>query len=859
MAEPVPVPVPVATEEQGPWTQFQTPISAQPPVTQAVPEDTGPWTHYQTPVSDQQSDEIPTPSPNAVALGEATAAISGMGKGAWDINKYRANDWKPVPDESAYGVQKYLNKQLKVPSSTGVRIPRGTVSLEDLGKATGIDTRTMQEVQAALAKAKGTTGTMEPIIEIVQGVPVQTGTRMVGGTPSIDLSPYVKVGELEKRAPALNDFLVKNYKPIEGIKKRVKAPAVLGVSAAEAQAAINRAKEGDTGRAALDVIGAIGAPVAASRFLPKKLRVLGGMAAAVAPMVEATAPEKKAAGGLMHLAGGGGKFGAAADIAQKAAHEYANQAPGRVTDFLQHHLKKFVVPTQSDRMGGVGGVSFSANSLALPEYKGIAWGSGNKPVASGVTNLAKDERFGGPENQIFVPLIGEQNQHKSNQIVFNKLSDMYYKNKDSATPELREKINQFMRSGGPDKDGIPTFVPFSGFDIADKDMVNLLGQSFENRGTIAQHAFGGERLGGKKAQIIPYQQMLDELSDPTVKGAPTFAVGPRAFSLTGEVHPEPRPDLNSAFPYLLHGEDYNTTFNPVANRLMFPDFQNQWRLDKGKADKVLKSGLPPEPGYYENTMGYKPKPESTERVYPRQEVTEKLLDDLYEAGHKAGGHIKFLDHLAGGGVPENIVKAYKLFKTKGGNMDELFPLFVNANKPVPLGEWVNAEVGPVAASGKVKSKLGELAYRPGWHAGDLPVATHIGGKSEPSLKAPDYRRPDEVWAEVEMPADVDWQEIANQRARLNKAGQPIASTAHITDQIPEGGFYRYKTSPNMQGNWLIGGGMKINKVLSDEEVQAINEAAGVADLPRFTPLPGKAEGGKISPLEMFLKSRGYKV
>jgi hypothetical protein len=194
-----------------------------------------------------------------------------------------------------------------------------------------------------------------------------------------------------------------------------------------------------------------------------------------------------------------------------------------------------------------------------------------------------------------------------------------------------------------------------------------------------------------------------------------------------------------------------------------------------------------------------------------------------------------LIHLANGGkIPEAVVKAYKLFRTKADAPNELYPLFVNANKPVPLNEWVNAEVGPVAASGKVKSKLGELAYRPGWHAGDLPVATHIGGKSDPMLKAPDFRRPDEVWAEVEMPNDIDWQTIANQRAELNKAGKAIPRTAHITDQVPEGGFYRYKTSPNMQGNWLIGGGMKVNKVLTDEEVMAINEAAGVADLPRFT-------------------------
>lgn len=288
-------------QEQGPWTQFQTQEPVQP---QVAPEETGPWAQFQTPVSNQQSDEIPTPNPNAVAMGEAAGAITGLSKGAWDINKYRANDWKPVVDESPYGVQKYLNKQLKV-GTDGIKIPRGTISLEDLSKATGMDVRMMDEVQAALKKAKGIPGERVPIEEIIQGVPTIVGYKTVGGTSPIDLKPYLKVSELEKKAPALNDFLVKNYKPIESIKKRVGAPVALGVSAAEAQAAFNRAKEGDTGRAALDVAGAIGAPVAATKFLPKKLRVLGGLAATAAPLVEATAPEKKAKGGLVHLAGGG--------------------------------------------------------------------------------------------------------------------------------------------------------------------------------------------------------------------------------------------------------------------------------------------------------------------------------------------------------------------------------------------------------------------------------------------------------------------------------------------------------------------------------------------------------------------------
>ena len=187
-------------------------------------------------------------------------------------------------------------------------------------------------------------------------------------------------------------------------------------------------------------------------------------------------------------------------------------------------------------------------------------------------------------------------------------------------------------------------------------------------------------------------------------------------------------------------------------------------------------------------------------------------------------------------VPKKTVKAYKLFRTDKKAPGQLFPLFVDAKTPVPVGQWVDAEAGePGKTPGMVKAKGGELAYRPGWHAGDLPVAHHIGFKSHGQKNLPpDYRRDNEVWAEVEMPDDVDWQSIANGRAKVSKAGNIIAKTAAITDQVPYGGHYRYKTNPNMTGNWLIGGSMKVNRVLSDDEVKAINDAAGVADLPRLS-------------------------
>ena len=203
--------------------------------------------------------------------------------------------------------------------------------------------------------------------------------------------------------------------------------------------------------------------------------------------------------------------------------------------------------------------------------------------------------------------------------------------------------------------------------------------------------------------------------------------------------------------------------------------------------------------------------------------------------------------------PAKTVKAYKLFRVDQRQPGKLFPLFVHANQPVDLDTWHEAQIGEMTGN-KVKSKIGPLAFRPGWHAGDLPVATHIGENSDPVNRPnmpPDTRPSNHVWAEVEMPDDVDWQSVANERG-TNAKGRVVPVKAHITDQIPKGGHYRYKTNSNMTGNWLIGGAMKVNKVLSDKEVRAINKAAGVADLPRAVPFPAKkygfAKGGSASML-----------
>ena len=219
---------------------------------------------------------------------------------------------------------------------------------------------------------------------------------------------------------------------------------------------------------------------------------------------------------------------------------------------------------------------------------------------------------------------------------------------------------------------------------------------------------------------------------------------------------------------------------------------------------------------------------------------------------------------------QKTVKAYKLFKTN--DKGDLYPLFVKMedNKPIAKGKWIKAEEGSInLKTGKVKSSIGDLAYRPGFHAGDLPIATHIGGKIDlktgQRLKGsmpPNIREENQVWAEVEMLDEVDWQSIADKRARIKKDGTPDIKTAHITDQVPFGGFYRYKTNPNMTGNWLIGGELKVKKVLSSNEVKKINNKAGVSDLPKLSDLGIKFnKGGTVMNKQMemaFMQQGGLK-
>lgn len=157
-------------------------------------------------------------------------------------------------------------------------------------------------------------------------------------------------------------------------------------------------------------------------------------------------------------------------------------------------------------------------------------------------------------------------------------------------------------------------------------------------------------------------------------------------------------------------------------------------------------------------------------------------------------------------TPQKTIKGYKLFDLIDG---ELYPVKAEGinkagHKPTPMGVWLEAEDHPTKG----------LSHRPGWHAGVLPLAPQLRNKQGTI-------QPFRVWAECEFPDDVDWQgELESWDLKEMK------------HDIPKGGSYIFHQnekdikSGNSKG-WIISGGVKVNKILTDAEVADVLREAGL--------------------------------
>jgi hypothetical protein len=331
-----------------------------------------------------------------------------------------------------------------------------------------------------------------------------------------------------------------------------------------------------------------------------------------------------------------------AEAGRKAATLIASQPQIKLSEALGNlnvEGKGKLITTQSDRTrvggGNIGGAPFSAISEADPNYKGNVWGVMDSGTASRIINL-------NDPNTIWTTMLGAADQLKSNPIVFNKLKRGFQASlkQGNLTPELEARINQ----------KLATFLG-EGADIRDPQIWNSI-DTFEKRAKMADVmqgiGIGGEKSG--KGVIFKPTDILKEETEPSLLHpdyggeVPTFAIGPRLFTLTGEQ--SYRPDLHPGFPTLLHGEDKGMNVMPTETEIGLPYWHKHFNelVEKANIEKLAlgqKQRTAPA-GYYDLALGIKGE------GLPSQDINEEYLKWLQQHGRKDGGVVK----MAKGGTPE---------------------------------------------------------------------------------------------------------------------------------------------------------------------------------------------------------------
>jgi len=185
--------------------------------------------------------------------------------------------------------------------------------------------------------------------------------------------------------------------------------------------------------------------------------------------------------------------------------------------------------------------------------------------------------------------------------------------------------------------------------------------------------------------------------------------------------------------------------------------------------------------------------------------------------------------------PSKTGKGYKVFVLKDGKLYP--PMVANpGGEATPVGVWLDADAAPVAGTSKTgrqqvkaggkgtQGGSGKLAYRPGWHLGVIPYALQFNRKSEETGEKELFPA-NFVWAEVEYAYDVDYQKEAMSYG-VNANGKFQHSYAGLP-RVPKNGSYRYRTNPNPETDpWIITGAMKVNRLLTPTEVDAMVREAG---------------------------------
>jgi len=263
---------------------------------------------------------------------------------------------------------------------------------------------------------------------------------------------------------------------------------------------------------------------------------------------------------------------------------------------------KYLLGTLADRTKATEGFKGGPGFINLhPDY---TWAVDAPAVAK--KHMEAVERFGGPDRTVMAPMLMSREAHKSNRPVFEQIyNDAQQRIKSGeVTPEQVAALNERMRmdkavdlSKNPGIEN-PEFLQFA--------------NAFNRRGKVA------DIMGLKKSGIIDLQKHLDSTIDPALREAPTGAVGPQTFTMTG-YHDAPgiHPGYNVGFT----GEKGSDMFEPAPREFLFRDLEKQ---------AMEQMGRPMTDYNYRHVF-------KEHGGIPNQIIDEKLLRSLQELGYATGG------------------------------------------------------------------------------------------------------------------------------------------------------------------------------------------------------------------------------
>lgn len=247
------------------------------------------------------------------------------------------------------------------------------------------------------------------------------------------------------------------------------------------------------------------------------------------------------------------------------------------------------------------------------------------------------------------------------------------------------------------------------------------------------------------------------------------------------------------------------------------------------------------------------------KLLPERRIA-KTFDTILKYNHNHDSLGRFSSSPGGGGAdlsaygkmirtdppPTKTITAYKAFIVKDGKLYP--PMVANPGAmDTPMGVWLDAQEGTSAPPSKTgrpqvkaggpgtKGGSGSLAYRPGWHLGDIPEATQFYTKDKSTGEHLMYENL--VFAKCKIAADHDYQTEAMSYG-YTESGKFRHSYAGLP-KVPTDGYYKYRTNPDPKTlPWYITGSMKVERILTDAEANKIIRAAGHE--------PMKRQGGELT-------------